>query len=122
MMRAETNRNERLIAEYGHQKRIAGLIQNGITPEDVRKEYERGERDGFREATMTITKSCYAAIVLALKDEFEFDDEQCYKALLAVDHRILYSIEHFELAEEVLAKTGLEIQMEDPISRVARKV
>lgn len=100
---------------------MRGLIQNGITPEDVRKEYRRGEEEGFREAATSITKSCYAAIILALKDEFGFDDEQCYQALMAVDRRILYSIEHAELAEEVLEKTGLELRLDDPIERVVQK-
>ena len=100
---------------------IAGLIRNGITPADVRKEYERGEMAGFREASLNITKSCYAAVILTLKDEFGFDDEQCYQALMALDRRILYSIEHGELADEVLAKTGLELQLDDPLERVIRK-
>ena len=128
MMRAETKRNtkliseyERTIAEYGRQKRIDGLIQNGITPNDVKHAFEQGERQGFEEATLNITKSCYAAIVLALKDELGFDDEKCYQALVAVDRRILYSIEHFELADEVLAKTGMELKMDDPLERVWRK-
>lgn len=127
MMRAEMNRSKMLAAEYersiaeaGRQKRIAGLIQNGITPEDVRKEYDRGLKEGFSLATQNMVKSCYAAVILGLKKEFGFDDEQCYQALMAVDHKMMYAIEHFELSDQVLQETGLELMLDDPISRVRK--
>lgn len=125
MMRATTNRNKMLAAEYersimqaGHQKRIAGLIQNGITPDDVKKEYDRGLREGFDLAGKNIVKSCYAAVILTLKEEFGFNDEQCFQALAAMDHKILYSIEHGELSDQVLKETGVELVLDDPIQRV----
>lgn len=124
-MRAEEKLNKQMRrmekTQKQQMKQMAGLIRNGITPEDVRKEYERGEMAGFREATLNMTKSCYAAVILVLKDEFGFDDEQCYQALIALDRRMLYSIEHFEMADEVLEKTGLELQLDDPLERVIRK-
>jgi len=121
MMRAETNRNKKLIAEYGRQKRVAGLIQNGITPDDVRNEYNRGLEEGFKLAGTQIIKNCYAGIILALKEDFGFDDDQCFEAISSVDKKVIYSIDHHAMAEQVLRETGLRLDMDDPLERVVRK-
>ena len=127
MMRAETNRNRRLEAEYmdsiaamGRQKRIHGLCQNGITPDDVRQEYERGRKVGFDQAGLAITKSCYAGIILALKEEFGFNTDQCFRAIAAVDQKVIWAISHSELADQVLEETGIHLELDDPLQRVIR--
>lgn len=128
MMRAETNRSQKLEEQYrrqialaGKQGRIAGLIQNGITPDDVRNEYERGRQEGFSQAGVAITKSCYAGIILALKEEFGFDEDQCFRAISAVDKKIIWAISHVELADQVLKETGLRLDLDDPMERVIRE-
>lgn len=127
MMRAETNRNRRLEAEYmdsiaamGRQQRIHGLCQNGITPTDVQKEFERGRKVGFDQAGLAITKSCYAGIILALKEEFDFDTSQCFRAISAVDQKVIWAISHSELADQVLEETGIHLELDDPLQRVIR--
>lgn len=127
MMRSELKRNKQLSLEYekavrnaGAKGRIAGLIQNGITPEDVRKEYKRGLQEGFQKAGIAITKSCYAGIILALKEEFGFDEDQCFRAVSALDKKIIWSIDHVELADEVLEQTGLRLELDEPMDRVQK--
>lgn len=128
MMRAETKRSQRMEEEYrnvmtamGSRGRILGLCQNGITPEDVRKEFERGQRLGFDQAGVEITKCCYAGIILALREEFDFNDEQCFQAIQAVDRKVILAIGHSELADQVLAETGMRLELDDPLERVIRE-
>lgn len=128
MMRSETNRSKKLeeiyrdqIAAMGRQERIAGLCKNGITPNDVRGEYERGRKTGFRQAAEAITKCCYAGVILALKEEFGFDEDQLFRAITAVDKKIVWSIDHSELSERVLKETGLRLDLDDPLERVIRE-
>ena len=121
MMRQQTQKNKALIEDYSKQQRIAGLIQNGITVKDVEREYERGRQDGFKQAAWPIIKSCYAGICIALHDEFGFGQQRCYKALKAVDEKIVWSLSHSELADEVLDKTGIKLNLDEPFDRVEVK-
>lgn len=128
IMRAEINRSQRMkdecerqIAACGRAGRIAGLVQNGITPDDVRREYERGRKDGFQEAGISLTTSVYAGVILALKDEFDFDEEQCFRAVKNMDQKIVWAIENAELAEQVLKETGIRLNMDDPLERVSKE-
>ena len=64
MMRNQENKNKILLQNSTREQTVARLLQNGITPEDVRKEYWRGREDGFHDAGTNILKSCYAGIIL----------------------------------------------------------
>ena len=97
------------------------LEKNGITLQDLEKEYERGREEGFRQAGMSIIQCCYAGICIALHDTFGFGEERCYRALKACDEKILWALNHAEMAEELLEKTGLTIDWDDPFERVQRK-
>ena len=121
IMREQIQKNKELIASYSKQQRIAGLIQNGITSEDLENEYERGRKDGFHQASWPIIKCCYAAICIALHDQLGFDNQQCYEALKAVDEKILYTLNNSELADEMLEKTGIKLMLDEPFDRVCMK-
>ena len=118
MMREMTGKNKALVASYNREQRIAGLVQNGITPEDLKNEYARGVEDGEKEAGLTIVKACYAGICIALHDEFGFGSKRCYKAIRAVDEKVQYALTHYELVDEVLKKTGLILELDEPFERV----
>lgn len=97
------------------------IARNGITVEDVDNAWASGREEGFRQAGETIVKCCYAGIILALHDEFGFDEDQCFKAIKAVDERTIYALNHSEMVEEVLEKTGLQLELDDPLERVQRR-
>ena len=120
MMRNQINKNQQLIANYSKQQRVAGLIQNGITPKDLEEEFQRGRETGFREAAEPIIKSCYAGICIALHDEFGFGESRCFRAIKAVDEKIVWALNHQELVEETLEKTGLTLQLDEPFERVQK--
>ena len=120
MMRKQIGKSKALVASYTKQQRIAELIKNGITPHDLQQEHEKGRSQGFKEAAMPIIKCCHAGIILVLHDNFGFTDEQCFEAVSAVDNKIIWALNHLELAEEVLDKTGIEI-VDDAFDRVQRK-
>ena len=119
-MREQIGKSKALVASYTKQQRIAELIKNGITPHDLQREHEKGRNQGFKEAAMPIIKCCHAGIILVLHDNFGFTDEQCFEAVSAVDNKIIWALNHLELAEEVLDKTGIEI-VDDAFDRVQRK-
>ena len=100
---------------------IERLSQNGITPNDLRAEYDKGFNEGFKRASEPIIKGCYAAICLALHDLYGFGAERCKRVLRAVDGHLIYTLTGEELIEQVLNDMDLEIRMDDPIERVADK-
>ena len=118
MMRQQAAKSKALIESYTRQKRIEGLIQNGITIKDLNNEFERGREYGFKEATLHIIKCSYAGIILALQEEFGFDEEQCFRAIQAVDNKTIWALNYSELADEVLEKTGLELNLDEPFNRI----
>ena len=121
MMRSQTEKNKQLIASYTKQQRIAGLIQNGITQKDLEDEYERGRQDGFKQAAEPIIKCCYAGIILALHDEFGFGENRAFRAIKAVDEKVIWALNHSERCDEVLEKVGLELCLDEPFDRVQKK-
>lgn len=121
MMRSQTEKNKALVASYRKEERIAGLLRNGITPEDLRREFETGRRIGFEEAGVPIVKSCYAGICLALQEEFGFGQDECFRAVKAVDEKVTWALGHQELVAEVLEKTGIELRLDEALERVEKK-
>lgn len=127
IQRSESKKNMRLAAEYARSvnalssnERIASLVQNGITPKDVKAEYERGRNEGAVEAGLSITKCCYAAMILVLQEQFSFNNDQCYEAVMALDDKIVYAIDHADMSDEVLEKTGIFLNLDSAIDRVER--
>ena len=118
IMRNQANKNQQLVANYNKQQVMAELIRNGITPKDLEEEFQRGREAGFKEAAMPIIKSCYAGICIALHDEFGFGGKRCFRAIKAVDEKIVWAIDHSELADEVLEKSGLTLILDEPFERV----
>ena len=92
MMRQQAAKSKALIESYTRQKRIEGLLH--------------------------IIKCSYAGIILALQEEFGFDEEQCFRAIQAVDNKTIWSLNYSELADEVLEKTGLELNLDEPFNRI----
>ena len=120
MMRETTAKNK-AFADYTQSQLLAGLAKNGITPQDMEKEYHRGYQDGLHAASLPMMiKTCYAAICLALHDEFGFGEDEYFRALTHVDERLLWTLENQELVDEVLEKTGLTIQFDEVFDRVQK--
>ncbi len=94
---------------------------NGITAQDLDDAREDGRREGFKQAAEPIIKCCYAGIILALHDEFGFGQSRCFRAIKAVDEKIIYALNHSELCDEVLEKTGIALELDEPFERVQKK-
>lgn len=118
MMREETKRNKALIASYTKQEAMARLVQQGISPDDLKREYDRGWHDAFVAAGVPIVKACYAGICIALHERFGFGSKRLYETLQIVDEKIMFALNDQELVDEVLEKTGLQINFLEPFDRI----
>lgn len=97
------------------------IEHNGITAQDLDDAREAGRQEGFKQAAETIIKCCYAGIILALHDEFGFGENRAFREIKAVDEKIIWALNHSELCDEVLKKTGLVLELNEPFDIVSKK-
>ena len=101
-------------------QRRHGMSGTNMTQAMLKEKYMEGVKAGFDEGVRNCIKSCYASMILALIEEFGFDHDQCYKAIVAADSHVLYCIEHQEIAQEIFEKVGLLLNFDDPFERIER--
>ena len=100
------------------QERLQSLIQNGITPKDLEREYNKGYKNGFSDATEPAVKTCYATLCLALKEEFGFGRERIKRALARTDQIVIETLTSAEAIDAVFDKIGLKLRFNDPFDRI----
>lgn len=93
-------------------------MKNGITTEDLQKSFKEGFDEGFSAASPEITKTAYAAVVLALRQEFGFGRERCKRALIAMNNHILNTLDSIEAIDKVYDEIGLILKMDNPLEPV----
>ena len=101
---------------------IAALCKNGITLEDLTKEYRRGYDRGFRDASPACTEMTYAAAVLALRKEFKFGQDRCERFLREMDRQMVENIDSTEAIQKVFDEIGLQIRFKEALDDHIEKV
>ena len=107
-----------IMGEALEKKARDRLSQNGITPEDLEKNYDLGYSKGFSDASTPAVKGCYAAVCLALKELHGFGRDECKAVLEAMDQHILMSLSSMEAIDEVWEELGLRIEFEEAFDRI----
>ena len=122
MMREQTNKGKLLLASYTKQQRIDALMQQGISPQQLKENYDlgyrNGHRDGYFNGTLTMRKTIYAAISLALHELHGFGEERLVRVLKLVDEKMYYCIDNQDLVDELFAKTGLELELSESVDEL----
>lgn len=99
------------------QERIERICQNGITLDDLKRNWDDGYDAGYKVASEDTIKACYAAFALALHDLHGFGQKRCKDALRAVDEAVLYRITGDDMIQDVFDKIGFKIDFCDPLER-----
>ena len=121
MMREQVGKNAALMMQYDKAQRRERLMQQGISPEDLKKADEDGFQRGYKAAAIPTIQACYAAICLALHDEFGFGQTRCLRAVRAVDGRIVTMITDEDVRSEALDRLGINIRFEEGVDRIGVK-
>ena len=118
-MRRQIARSSRqTVAQMSRDAKKAALIRNGITPEDLQREYQSGHDEGFSAGVTATGKLTYAAIGIALHDLHGFGHKRILRVLQEVDQHVQMDFSSLDAAEELLEKTGIRLNWNDPIERV----
>lgn len=88
------------------------LERNGITAEDLKREYERGRSESLDEEWSFATKMIYCGFALALKREFDFDSDRILTAINAADWIIAEELTTEDIIDRVSRELGITIRFE----------
>lgn len=89
---------------------MAKLERNGITAEDLQREYERGKNESITDMTEFAMKMIYCGFALALKREFGFGRERVLRTLRAADQIILEELTTQDIVDRVSRELGIEVR------------
>ena len=94
------------------------IEKNGITLEDLEKEYQKGYSKGFAEGSEPMYRTMMAAVALALHEKHGFGCKRVKEMLRAIDNKVIFSLTSMELVQEVFDRLGLEIKFGDPFEQI----
>lgn len=103
------------------EEKIAGLIQNGITVEDLKEEWEDGYKKAYAEAGQNTIKTCYAAFAVAMHEKLGFGKMRIARLLNAADNCIVNYLTTEEIINDVYEKAGLELDFHDGLEPVKER-
>ena len=96
----------------------ARLERNGITAEDLKKNYDIGWEDGFKSGQDATTQVILAALCMSLHELYGFGTIRCHKVLTDTINRVIYNLDSAEAVDEVYEKIGLLIKPSDPVNPI----
>lgn len=88
------------------------LERNGITAEDLQREYERGRNESITEMSDFAMKMIYCGFALALKREFKFGPERVLRTLRAADQIILEELTTDDIIDRVSRELGISVRFD----------
>lgn len=121
MNRAQRRAQQKATPAYlrgTREQKVKALLKNGITPEDLEREYERGFKEGFKAAAPATFKAIYAAVCKALRKLYKFGRYRCSKVLMAVDDIVVNALTSEEIIEDVWEEIGLRLNFDEPFDRI----
>lgn len=97
------------------------IEQSKALQERMAEEFEKGRQAGFKQAGWPIIKCCMAGACLMLSEAFGMDEDEIVRGLNVLHEKIALALTYSELAEDVLDKTGIELQLDDPLEPIRHK-
>ncbi len=94
------------------------LFRNGITVDDLKKNYDLGWKDGFKEACEPTIKSLYAIMAQVLHEKHGFGKKRIYDVLRAVDNKMCACASYEDEILTVWRQIGLHLDFNEPFDRI----
>lgn len=92
---------------------VARIERNGITIQDLERNFDRGVKQGYEAGAQHSLKACYAALCLALREMHGFGAKRCMDVLRTVDEKILYALTSDELMDQVFSDLHLTLNFRE---------
>lgn len=118
IMRQEKEKYKKMIGAMTEQQINEKLLQQGIGQADLDAARYEGQRDGYRDGGLMMTRTCYAAAIRTLKRDWKFTEDQLIEFLKNMDVITLTCIDHQEMVTEAFEETGILLNLGDGVDRV----
>lgn len=103
------------------EARLERLMQQGISPADLEREYKAGFEAGFKAAAESTIRCQYAATAMAAHELYRFGRKRCARLLNRMDYHVVNSLTSEDLINEAWDRIGLQITFSEPFDRVEEK-
>ncbi|MBO7309519.1 MAG: hypothetical protein J6V38_07815 [Kiritimatiellae bacterium] len=113
-LQQEAEAEAKYLARRDAAKRAAmeKIARNGITIDDLKREYERGRNESITEVSEYAMKMIYCGFALALKREFKFGAERVLRTLRAADQIILEELTTEDIIDRVSRELGITVRFD----------
>lgn len=101
------------------RRKVLSMLEQDKAMQDRAKEiFEEGRKFGFRQAGWPIIKSCLAAACVTLQEAYGMEEDEIVRGLTMLHEKITWALTNKELEDEALEKTGIRLQLDDPLEAV----
>ncbi|MBO7171619.1 MAG: hypothetical protein J6V52_01500 [Bacteroidaceae bacterium] len=90
------------------EDKIKAFYKNGITVDDLERNYRLGYEAGWRESQEPHMRTCYAAALIAYRRATNATLDQCVDFLQTLDDQVTNTITSDEAADRAFAETGIQ--------------
>ena len=97
-----------------NEQRKAALYKNGITIEDLAENHRIGYSEGYKAASDTCMRTCYAAAAVAMRRIHGLDAQGCAEVVREIDTFVAHYLTSDEAIKAAFEETGLEIDFTEP--------
>ena len=80
--------------------------------------YTEGMNKGFKEASWRTLRCCMAGACLMMQEAFGLDDGEIVRGLKIMYDKTAWALEYSDMVDEVLEKTGILLQLDDPLDPI----
>jgi len=120
--RRRAQKNGKPWAGASREQKLAQLYKNGITTQDLEREYKNGWDAGFQAGVTGSMRTLFAAVALALKrDKVRFGWRRIKRILNAADQITIEHLTSQEALDQVWEEVGLQLRFDDVFEKVQGK-
>lgn len=95
---------------------VQRIERNGLTIEDLKKNYQIGWDAGFKDAKDFTLKVCFAGVCLALNEKYGFGQKRCIEVLREIDKKMMYALSSEDALDEVFEKLKIKMHFGETFS------
>ncbi len=114
MNRAERRKQQKAVPGWmrnlSSNEALTRMAKNGITAQDMLREYRRGYTDGSDEAQRACVRLLYAAACVAARRAFRFGKKRIRRLMRAMDEALEMCIDDADMVAQAEQETGYKLR------------
>ncbi len=105
------HKRQKMMADAEARARLlTQLVQNGITPEDLKQEYDKGYKAAQRQLSNYYMRFFYAATAIATHRLYKHGRERVLRTIEAVHQIMTEEITTTDILQRCIEETGIDLE------------